>query len=83
MNPILKDRMYRIKTKGYNQKEKTAISNNYLLPRIQEQVRFDNSQIIINDTTIHYIIENHFNKEELSHNNFFNYHKWLFINKVT
>jgi ATP-dependent Lon protease len=64
VNSILKDRMYRIKTKGYNQKEKTAISNNYLLPRIQEQVRFDNSQIIINDATIHYIIENHCNKED-------------------
>jgi ATP-dependent Lon protease len=64
VNSILKDRMYRIKTKGYNQKEKTAISNNYLLPKIQEQVRFDNSQIIINDATIHYIIENHCNKED-------------------
>jgi ATP-dependent Lon protease len=64
INPILKDRMYRIKTKGYNQKEKTAISNNYLLPRIREQVRFDNSQIIIDDQTIHYIIDNHCNKED-------------------
>jgi ATP-dependent Lon protease len=64
VNSILKDRMYRIKTKGYNQKEKTSISNNYLLPRIQEQVRFDNSQIIIDDQTIHYIIENHCNKED-------------------
>jgi len=64
INPILKDRMYRIKTKGYNQKEKTAISNNYLLPRIREQVRFDDSQIIINEQTIHYIIDNHCNKED-------------------
>jgi hypothetical protein len=64
INPILKDRMYRIKTKGYNQKEKTAISNSYLLPRIREQVRFDNSEIIINDQTIHYIIDNHCNKED-------------------
>ena len=64
INPILKDRMYRIKTKGYNQKEKTAISNSYLLPRIREQVRFDESQIIINDQTVHYIIDNHCNKED-------------------
>ena len=64
INPILKDRMYRIKTKGYNQKEKTAISNSYLLPRIREQVRFDNSEIIINDQTIHYIIDNHCDKED-------------------
>jgi ATP-dependent Lon protease len=64
VNAILKDRMYRIKTKGYNQKEKTVISKNYLLPRIQEQVRFDSSQIIINDETIHAIIEHHCNKED-------------------
>jgi ATP-dependent Lon protease len=64
VNAILKDRMYRIKTKGYNQKEKTVISKNYLLPRIQEQVRFDSSQIIINDDTIHAIIEHHCNKED-------------------
>jgi ATP-dependent Lon protease len=64
VNPILKDRMYRIKTKGYNQKEKTNISKNYLLPRICEQVRFNNSEIIIPEPTVHYIIDNHCNKED-------------------
>ena len=64
VNAILKDRMYRIKTKGYNQKEKTVISKNYLLPRIQEQVLFDSSQIIINDDIIHAIIEHYCNKED-------------------
>jgi ATP-dependent Lon protease len=64
VNPILKDRMYRIMTKGYNQKEKTIISNNYLLPRIREQVKFASEEIIIPDSTLHYIIENHCNKED-------------------
>jgi ATP-dependent Lon protease len=64
INPILKDRMYRIKTKGYNQKEKTIISNNYLLPRIHEQVRFNDGDILIDEKTTHYIIENHCNKED-------------------
>jgi ATP-dependent Lon protease len=64
VNPILKDRMYRIKTKGYSQKEKTNISRSYLLPRICEQVRFNNSEIIIPDQTVHYIIDNHCNKED-------------------
>ena len=64
VNPILKDRMYRIKTKGYSQKEKTNISKSYLLPKICEQVRFTNSEIIIPDPTIHYIIDNHCNKED-------------------
>ena len=35
VNSILKDRMYRIKTKGYNTKEKTVIANQYLLPKIR------------------------------------------------
>jgi ATP-dependent Lon protease len=64
INPILKDRMYRIQTKGYNQKQKTIISNNYLLPKIREQVVFDSSDIIIPDETLHYIIENFCNKED-------------------
>jgi ATP-dependent Lon protease len=64
VNPILKDRMYRIQTKGYNQKQKTAISNNYLLPRIREQVKFSVEDIIIPEQTLHYIIENHCNKED-------------------
>lgn len=64
INPILKDRMYRIQTKGYNQKQKTVIANNYLLPKIQEQVRFTIEDIIIPDETIHYIIENFCNKED-------------------
>ena len=64
VNPILKDRMYRIQTKGYNQKQKTVIGKNYLLPKIQEQVRFNEKEIIIPDETIHYIIEHHCNKED-------------------
>ena len=64
INPILKDRMYRIQTKGYNQKQKTVISNNYLLPRIREQVKFDDKEIIIPESAIHYIIENLCNKED-------------------
>jgi ATP-dependent Lon protease len=64
VNPILKDRMYRIQTKGYNQKQKTVIANNYLLPKIREQVRFKTEDIIIPDETEHYIIDNFCNKED-------------------
>lgn len=63
VNPILKDRMYRIQTKEYNQKQKTAISNSYLLPKIREQVVFSQDDIIVPEQTLHYIIENHCNKE--------------------
>ena len=64
VNPILKDRMYRIQTKGYNQKQKTVIGNNYLLPKIREQVKFDENEIIIPDQTIHHIIDNYCDKED-------------------
>ena len=64
VNSILKDRMYRIQTKGYNQKQKTFISNNYLLPKICEQIKFTNKEIIIPDESIHYIIDNYCDKED-------------------
>ncbi len=64
VNPILRDRMYRIQTKGYSPKQKTTISNNYLLPKIREQVKFEAEDIIIPDQTLSYIIENYCNKED-------------------
>jgi ATP-dependent Lon protease len=64
VNPILRDRMYRIHTKGYDKKQKTIISNNHLLPKIREQVKFNDGDIIIPDETLHYIMENHCNKED-------------------
>ena len=64
VNPILRDRMYRIQTKGYDRKQKTTISNNYLLPKIREQIRFSKEDVVIPDETLHYIIENHCNRED-------------------
>jgi ATP-dependent Lon protease len=56
VNPILKDRMYSIQTKGYTAKEKIIIANNYLLPKIREQVSFKKDDIIIPDDVLEYII---------------------------
>ena len=64
VNPILKDRMYRIMTKGYSSKEQIVISNNYLLPKIREQVKFNNEEIIIPETTVSHIIDTYCNKED-------------------
>ena len=65
INPILKDRMYRIQTKGYEAKEKIIIARKHLLPKIREQVNFDEDMVIIPDDTLDFII-NHPNycKEE-------------------
>jgi len=64
VNPILRDRMYRIHTKGYDGPQKTIISNNHLLPKIREQVAFKSDEIIVPDETIHYIINTHTEKED-------------------
>jgi len=64
INPILRDRMYKIQTKGYDKKQKTIIANKHLLPAIQEQVKFKEGDIIIQEEALHYIIDTHCQKEE-------------------
>jgi len=64
VNPILRDRMYKITTKGYDPKQKIVISNDYLLPKIREQVKFTAEEIVIPDAVINYIIENYCSKED-------------------
>ena len=43
INPILKDRMYRIHTKGYQTSEKKTIYKKYLIPKIERTVNFENN----------------------------------------
>ena len=64
VNPILRDRMYRIQVQGYNKKQKQTISSLHLMPKIRHQVAFDEGDIIIPDETIDYIVEEYTNKEE-------------------
>ena len=56
VNPILRDRMYRIQTKGYDTKEKMIITRKHLLPKIREQVNFKDDEVILPDDTLSYII---------------------------
>jgi ATP-dependent Lon protease len=58
VNPILRDRMYRIQTKGYDSKEKVVIARKHLLPKIREQVNFTEEDVIIPDETLQHIISN-------------------------
>jgi len=65
INPILRDRMYRIQTKGYDTKDKLIIARDHLLPKIREQVNFKEEDIIIPDDTIRYIASTeHITKKE-------------------
>jgi hypothetical protein len=63
VNPILMDRMYKIKTSSYSGKEKIVIANQYLIPKIRYEVNFKEGDIVIPDTTLNYIIENYTDKE--------------------
>jgi ATP-dependent Lon protease len=64
VNPILLDRMYKINTDGYNKDEKIIISNDYLIPKIREQVKFKKDDIKISNETITYIIDNFTDNED-------------------
>lgn len=57
INPILRDRMYRIYAKGYDRKEKTIIARDYLLPKIRQEVNFSQDEIVLSDEVIGYVIE--------------------------
>lgn len=58
INPILKDRMYRIITKGYNNSDKQIISNKYILPSILSSINFKDGDIMINNDVMDYINQN-------------------------
>lgn len=64
VSPILRDRMYRIQTNGYDTKEKKIICNKHLLPKIRDEVKFGEDEIIFDDNVIQHIIENYTNKED-------------------
>jgi hypothetical protein len=64
VNPILLDRMYKIKTTGYQVKDKIVIANQYLIPKIRYEVNFKEGDIIIPDSTLNYIIDTYTEKED-------------------
>ena len=64
VNPILLDRMYKIKTTGYKVKDKIVIAKQYLIPKIRYEVNFKEGDIIIPDATLNYIIDNYTEKED-------------------
>jgi ATP-dependent Lon protease len=59
VNPILRDRMYKIETEGYNMKDKMTIVKNYLIPSIEQNIGLESEQIEIHDNVISHVIENY------------------------
>ena len=64
INRVLKDRMYVINTKGFNNKEKIKICREYVLPELYDTYLFKHEDIIINDDILEYVIDKYTNKEE-------------------
>ena len=63
VNPVLLDRMYKIRTTGYGTKDKTFIAQHHLIPRIRAEVNFAEGDIVIPDPVVEYIVETHTQKE--------------------
>lgn len=59
INPILRDRITEIDTKGFKITEKYQIAHKFLLPNILSEVGFSDQNIIIKDSVLNYIIENY------------------------
>ena len=64
VNPILKDRMYRIQTQGYETKDKQIITKDYVEPKICENVKMKSGDVIIDNTVLKHIIEKYTDGEK-------------------
>jgi len=64
INPILKDRMYKIETKGYDAKEKAIIARRHLIPAIRKQIGLTEEELIIPDEVLSYLIQSHTGDEK-------------------
>ena len=63
VNPILRDRMYMIETDKLSEEDKIQVSKKYMIPNILKEMGMNETDIIISDETIKYIISN-YSKEE-------------------
>lgn len=64
INPILLDRMIKIKTEGFKPKDKIRIAKDYLLPCLLETYGFQSGDITISDETMMEILNKYEDKEE-------------------
>ena len=64
INPILLDRMYKIKTEGFGNDDKVKIAQEYLLPAILKEYNFEAGSIHINDEVIKNILSSFIEEEK-------------------
>ena len=58
INPILRDRMVRIKTDGYGIDDKVEIAKRYLIKELSDQFKFPEGGLTFSNTIIRYMINN-------------------------
>jgi ATP-dependent Lon protease len=64
INPILLDRMIKIKTDGFKSKDKITICNDYLIPNICKNIGFNREDVIFNNDIIQTLINSYTNNEK-------------------
>ena len=64
VNPILLDRLYKIKTEGFDASKKLNISKEYLIPKILKDFNLCDSEVTFTNDVIKLIIEKYAEKEE-------------------
>ncbi len=56
INPILLNRMFKIETKGYEQKEKVVIAREYLLPALRKEYKLSEEEVVFGEDAISYLV---------------------------
>ena len=64
INPILLDRMYKIRTDGFSVNSKLIIAKKYMLTKILKEFKFNLGEINIEDEALQIIINNYCNNEK-------------------
>ena len=59
IDPILADRIHRIKFRHLSKKDKVHIIENYILPEVLDTVGFNDNELVFSQDTIEYIINNY------------------------
>ena len=64
IHPALKDRIRIIRTKGHNLKDKLTIAKNYMIPKIMENIKMKEENIIFSEDILEHIINNYTSDEK-------------------
>ena len=64
VNPILRDRMYRIETAGYGNKDKSTIAKQYLIPSIEHAMNFKDTKITLSNKVIELLCNEYTHSEK-------------------